>query len=284
MLNFDPNWRLMPPGKIAPDVIPEFAVLISRVAGQFGNRQPIIEHYKRYFADAAGQPCYQSSSLSWAESDLNGHMREAGENAPLFIEAFFTAGQALKNRNPEFVVPDVGMINHVLNKHQAGYELAPPHLIARNPPASISVEQLPTSLDAQAHEKIQQTLKTAEDMLTAGRNRQAVQEILWLLETVSTAFQGVHVGDTTIQGKYFNKIADELRAHRKGQVAEQAISWMKTLHGYLSSPTGGGVRHGSTLSSESDLSAHEARLFCNLIRSYLHFLLDEYDYLKRGQR
>jgi hypothetical protein len=272
----------MPPGKIAAGVIPELAVLIKRVAGQLGNRQTVIEHYKRYFADAAGRPAHQSSSLSWAESDLSEYMRDAGDNAPMFIEAFFTAGQALKNQNPEFVVPDVAMINYVLSKYDAGYELAPPNLIARNPAASIPVEQLPPSLDAQAHEKIQRSLKAAEDNLTAGENRQAVQEILWLLETVSTAFQGIDVGDSTIQGKYFNKIADELRVHRKGQVAEQAIGWMKTLHGYLSSPTGGGVRHGSTLSSDAELSAHEARLFCNLIRSYLHFLLDEYHYLKRG--
>jgi hypothetical protein len=281
MLNFDPNWRLMPPGKIAPGVIPEFAVLIKRIAGQFGNRQPVIEHYKSYFADAASRPSYQSSSLSWAETDLNEYMRDAGENAPLFIEAFFTAGQALKNQNPEFVVPDVAMINHVLSKNEAGYELAPPHLIARNPPASIPVEQLPPSLDAQAHETIQRSLKKAEDNLAAGENRQAVQEVLWLLETVSTVFQGIHVGDSTIQGKYFNKIADELRLHRKGQIAEQAINWMKTLHGYLSSPTGGGVRHGGTLIANTDMSAHEARLFCNLIRSYLSFLLDEYNSLKR---
>lgn len=274
----------MPPGKIAPEVVPEFAVLIKRVAGNYANRQPIIEHYKRYFADAAGRPSYESSSLSWAETDLDDYMRDAGQNAPLFIEAFFTAGQALKNQNAEVVVPDVAMINYVLSKHDAGYELVPPNLIARNPPASIPVEQLPPSLDAQAHEKIQRALKTAEDMLTTGENRQAVQEILWLLETVSTAFQGINVGDSTIQGKYFNKIADELRTHCKGQVAEQAIGWMKTLHGYLSSPTGGGIRHGSTLNSENELSAHEARLFCNLIRSYLHFLLDEYEYLKRGWR
>lgn len=117
----------------------------------------------------------------------------------------------------------------------------------------------------------------AEDYLTAGENRQAVQEILWLLEAVSTVFEGIRVGDSTIQGKYFNKIADELRSHRKGQVAEQAIGWIKTLHGYLSSPTGGGVRHGGTLSSAAEMSAHEARLFCNLIRSYLSFLLDEYE-------
>jgi hypothetical protein len=123
-------------------------------------------------------------------------------------------------------------------------------------------------------------LKQSEEYLTAGKNRQAVQEILWLLETVSTAFQGLPVGEGTIQGKYFNKIADELKLHRKGQVAEQAIGWMKTLHGYLSSPTGGGVRHGATLTAEGELSPHEARLICNLIRSYLYFLLDEYNRIK----
>lgn len=283
VLNFDPSWRFRSPGKIARGVIDEFAVLIKRVAGQYGQRQPIIEHYKRYFADAAGRPAHQSSSLSWAESDLDDYMREAGDNAPMFIEAFFDAGQAIKNQNPDLVVPDTAMINYVLGTHEAGYELNPPQLIARNAPSPVAMEILPPSLDAQALDKIQQSTKQAEEYLTAGKNRAAVQEILWLLETVSTAFQGIPVGDGTIQGKYFNKIADELRTHRKGQVAEQAIGWMKTLHGYLSSPTGGGVRHGARLSAESELSAHEARLFCNLIRSYLHFLLDEYDSL-RGSR
>ncbi|WP_249168325.1 hypothetical protein [Bradyrhizobium elkanii] len=97
---------------------------------------------------------------------------------------------------------------------------------------------------------------------------------MWLLETVSTV-----VGDTTIQGKYFSKIADELQHHRKRQFAEHAINWMKTLHGHLSSPTGGGVRHGSTLTGATEMSGHEARLVCNLVRSYLNFLLDEYESL-----
>jgi hypothetical protein len=280
VLNFDPNWRFVSPGKIAPGVIPELTVLIKRVSGQYANRQPVIEHYKRYFADAVGRPAYHSSSLSWAESDLDDYMRDAGENAPMFIEAFFDAGQALKNQNPELVVPDPATINRVLSNHNAGYELAPPRLIARNAPTSIPLEQLPPSLDAQAYETIQRSLKKAEDYLTGGENRQAVQEILWLLETVSTVFQGIPVGDWTIQGKYFNRIADELRHHRKGQVAEQAINWMKTLHGYLSSPIGGGIRHGGTLTASAEMSAHEARLFCNLIRSYLSFLLDEYDSLR----
>src|SRR5271166_367595 len=71
----------------------------------------------------------------------------------------------------------------------------------------------------------------------AGRHRQAVQEILWLLETVSTAFRGLDTGVATVQGKYFNKIAEDLRKHHKGTTLDQVLTWVPTLHGYLSSPT-----------------------------------------------
>ena len=86
-----------------------------------------------------------------------------------------------------------------------------------------------------------------------------------LLETVSTAFQGLSAGAGTIQGKYFNKIAADLSKHQRGRTVEQVLSWMTTLHGYLSSPTGGGIRHGTNLNAGIPLHADEARLFCNLI-------------------
>jgi hypothetical protein len=189
VLNFDPSWRLMSPGKIAGSVINDLTGLIRRVAAQHGNRQHIVEHYKGYFADAANRPHHHSSSLSWAETDLEAYMREAGENAPMFIEAFYDAGEALKNLREGIAVPDVTMINHVLSTHDAGYEVSPPQLIARRAQTPVEIATLPPSLDAQAHEKIQRSLKQSEEYLTAGKNRQAVQEILWLLETVSTAFQ-----------------------------------------------------------------------------------------------
>ena len=44
---------------------------------------------------------------------------------------------------------------------------------------------------------------------------------------------------------------------------------MMTLHGYLSSPTGGGIRHGVDLREGLALQLDEAQLYCNLIRSYL---------------
>lgn len=49
----------------------------------------------------------------------------------------------------------------------------------------------------------------------------------------------------------FNKIAIELRSKMKGQTIEQVSTSVTTLHGYLSSPTGGGVRHGVDLRSGS---------------------------------
>lgn len=62
---------------------------------------------------------------------------------------------------------------------------------------------------------------------------------------------------------------------------EQVLTWLTTLHGYLSSPTGGGVRHGVDLKSGITINADEGRLYCNLIRSYVTFLMAEHERLSR---
>jgi hypothetical protein len=280
MLNFNPQWRLVSPGSIGTEVQDEFYVLINRIANQSGRRQAILEHYKTYFAAAAGRTAYKSSSEGWAESDLRDYMNEAAENGPLFIEALFDAGTALTNRNPQFVVPDSNMINFYLSKHRAGYEVIPPDLISRNTHVPIAVPEHIPSLDEQAQEAIQRSLKQSDDYLSAGQNRQAVQEILWLLESVSTLFEGLTIGEATVEGKYFNKIAADLKKHQKGTTFEQVLNWSTTLHGYLSAPKGGGVRHGTDLKAGVAMQANEARLFCNLIRSYIVYLIAEYERLK----
>ncbi len=280
MLNFNPQWRLVSPGSIALDVQNEFSVLISRIANQHGNRQRILEHYKTYFAAAAGRTSYTSSNLSWAESDLRDYMTGASDNAPMFIEAFFDAGTALNNQNPQLVVPDVETINFYLSKHGAGYEVSPPNLISKSAHTPIAVPDHIPSLEEQAQDAIQRSLKQSDDYLSAGQNRQAVQEILWLLETVSLLFEGVRIGDATVEGKYFNKIAADLKKHQRGKTFEQVLNWATTLHGYLSAPKGGGVRHGADLKTGVAMQANEARLFCNLIRSYISFLIAEYERLK----
>ncbi len=51
------------------------------------------------------------------------------------------------------------------------------------------------------------------------------------------------------------------------------IAWIPVL------PTGGGVRHGVDLKEGLALGIEEARLYCNLIRSYLTFLMAEHERL-----
>jgi hypothetical protein len=127
-----------------------------------------------------------------------------------------------------------------LRSTDAGYKIELPDLVVLREQTSIAVEVLPPSLSDQAQNIIQQSLQQSQEYLTAGQYRQAVQEILWLLETLSTLFQGLTIGTDTVEGKYFNTIADELRTHQKGTTLERSLKWAKTLHGYLSSATGGG--------------------------------------------
>jgi hypothetical protein len=282
MLKFNGAWRFHPPATLSSQVINEFSDLIGKIAAQ-GDLQEVLEHFKNYFAGAAGTTSSWSSNASWAETDLHRLMNAAAQNAPLFIASFYDACESLKMKNAEFYTPDTAMINAVLSKYGVEFEVRPPNLLARGPNAvPIPVPEQPASLDEQAQEIIQQSLQQSEQLLAEGRHRQAVQEILWLLETVSTAFQGLDTGAGTVQGKYFNKIAEDLRRHHKGKTIEQVLTWVTTLHGYLSSPTGGGVRHGTDLKASIAIKPNEARLFCNLIRSYISYLMAEHERLSKG--
>lgn len=275
VLKFNPAWRFTSPGPLDVRAVNGFSTLIGRIAAQ-GDRRTILEHFKTYFANAGGFTSNWSSNVSWAESDLDDYMRRAADNAPLFIEAFYDGCLAVQAQRPDIAIPDVAMMNRVLFDSEVLYEIRPPDLVARGPHVPVAVSHRAPSLDEQAQELIQQSLKQSEQLLAEGRPRQAVQEILWLLETVATAFQGVDLGSGTVQGKYFNKIADDLRRHNRGKTLDQVLGWVSTLHGYLSSPTGGGVRHGTDLKSGIALQANEAQIYCNLIRSYISFLLTEH--------
>ena len=52
-----------------------------------------------------------------------------------------------------------------------------------------------------------------------------------------------------------------------------------TLHGFLSSPTGAGIRHGVDLKDGVAIQINEAHLYCNLIRSYITYLIEEHERL-----
>src|SRR6266478_361078 len=275
MLKFKAEWRFDSPGAVPNGVVGGFWDLIGRIATQ-GDRQSILEHFKSYLGRAAGTTTTASSSESWAETDLDSYVRQAAENAPLFIEAFYDACQELPRLNPDFAGPSLSQINRVLREAQSGWEIQPPNLIFHySEPAPVPVEEQVESLDQQAKEIIQKSLSKSQELLANGDYRPTVQESLWLLETVTTAFQGMETDQGTTEGNYFNKIVGDLRKHHKGETLDRVLSWMMSLHGYLSSPTGGRIRHGADLSGDVKIGRNEARLFCHLIRSHIHFLIFE---------
>lgn len=282
-LKFPGSWRFKPPAdgryrnqSIPDEMVRECIDLIMKVTTQ-GGRQDVLEHFKGYFCFAAGASHVWSSNADWAESDLWTYAREAAANAPLFIEAFRDASASFVKDDTDLWAPDVELINELLARHGVGYVAKPPRLEPREDAAPVvAVAAAPPTLAETAAETLQASLARSEQLLAEGRGREAVQESLWLLETVTTAFRGVETATGTIEGKYFNQIVRELRDQNPDGSLRRVLDWVSSLHGYLSSPTGGGVRHGIDLKDGVAIDDNEARLFCNLIRSYLSFLLVEH--------
>lgn len=283
-LKFDMRWRFSPPGTGIPDLaVQEFLSLAKTVATQ-GDRQSVLETFKSYFSMATDRTHYQSSSVGWAESDLQSMMHEAAQNAPRFIEAYCDACEAIRGRAPDWTVPDHEIVNLLLQRHQVGFEVHPPSTLVWAPPgasALVGVPSRPPTLAEQAQEIFQQSIQRSEQSLSAGSGREAVQELLWLLESITTAFRGVETTSGKVEGSYFNQIVRDLKSKNRGTALERALEWATSLHGYLSSPTGGGVRHGLDLNTGVAMNAHEARLYANLIRSYLTYLLAEHEAMIR---
>ncbi|MGB7399031.1 hypothetical protein [Castellaniella sp.] len=269
MLNFDQSWRFKGPGPIPQGVVCDFLDLIEKIAAQ-DDVWSTVEQCKTRFGGIG-----RSSNLDWAWTDLSRLMDSSAENAPVFIEAFWNCREDLARSG--LGVPDVHIINAILAEHDAGYEIRPPALIATRAYAPVTVPRQAPSLDEQARALIDECLTESERLLDAGQGRRAVQEILFLLESITTAFRGLGEDTATIQGKYFGPIVNEMKRQGRGKAQENIMTWMTTLHGYLSSPTGGGVRHGTDLKEGIAIQLHEARLYCNLARSYLTFLLEEHD-------
>lgn len=283
------EWRFQPPpdgtyrnSSIPTEAFWEFHSLVERVATQ-GDHWDMLEYFKGFFSRAAGHSHVRSSSESWAETDLSSVMSSAPENAPLFLEAFHKACEGLRAK--ELFAPDPMMINAICEKHQIGYTLRPPDLLLRETLSSavnapVPVVERPPTLAEQAVEILQKSIERSEHLLAEGRDREAVQEMLWVLESVTTAFRGIESAGETIQGKYFNEIVRDLRRIVQGSTLNRVLEWMSGLHGFLSSPTGGGVRHGIDLNAGIPIGSTEARLFCNLIRSYTGYLLAEHERLR----
>ena len=123
-LEFPPEWRFNPPPGIA-DMKHEAIAALASLAGRIsaGGRSPkgILETFKKHFARTTGQTHSQSSSESWARSDLEQLMYMAGDNAATLIDAFWDACMELKQAGVG--VPSGTIINNLLAENEVSLRI-----------------------------------------------------------------------------------------------------------------------------------------------------------------
>jgi hypothetical protein len=289
MLNFNPAWRLNSPaddelhhGEIPWQAVEDFGQLIRAIAiGEA--RQDIWEHFKRGFSGPARRELWRSTNARFAEGDGLTYLHEAARNPPQFLEAFYDGWMTLHQQRPQQIPPILDSINRLLATHHIGYRVNPPALeILGEVPPLVEVAIPPATLGERARDVIRASLHSAADHLESGEDRASVMESLWLLDSITTLFNGLNLPQGQVNGNYFNTIVTDLRRLEAGGALPHALRWMETMYGYLSSPRGGQIRHGMHLSDEIQLNWNEARLYCNLIRSYIEYLLGEHERLTHG--
>lgn len=287
MLRFDPRWIFRPPaddelhhGRVPEETVNECLALIRRVI-QPDYRQGTWEAFKRGFYPVSGRTYSRSSDLGFAEYDCQMAMTEAAANTPVWIDTFYTCWKELEAANR---IPDVGiedLFNQVLSQTGVGYVIGPPNLIAVGQVSVLAPVAVPAAIGTVERERIEDSLRRAAEHMDRGDFRTAVMESLWLLDSAIMVYQGLQLPTGRVAGAYFTPIVGNLRRLNAGASLAHIMGWMNTMYGYLSSPGGGQVRHGMDLSAELTLTANEARLYCNLIRAYIEYLLAEHDRLAR---
>lgn len=100
--------------------VEEFLVLARKITSTISRKQ-IIETFKEYFCRASGEYYASSSSLSWAESDLDREAHNASSDAPGFIAAFCDACEYLGNM--DIAVPNHTIVNNILEKHNVPFRI-----------------------------------------------------------------------------------------------------------------------------------------------------------------
>lgn len=148
-LNMPPGYsrykkHLAPP---LPDgAVDEFLEMINVIAGQTSPRS-VYEHFKRYFAPAAGVTYVGSSSEDWAGSDLRGYMFDAAQSSPTFLSAFYDAIEALRS-DSTLDLPTLEDMNELCRRARVGFEIHPPDVVPRHVVVSQAIRDVVSAANA----------------------------------------------------------------------------------------------------------------------------------------
>lgn len=283
-LNFDIAWELTAPpdgsyinSKIPSEAVERFFLVLTRSANRTPDAEEVFFIIRSEFNEASGVPVYRSSSMKFAPGDAKEAMDRAAENAPIFISAFYGTCQKIEEQFGSKAAPSVAVMNRLLEIHHIGYVIDPPSLLLRE---QVEVVPVPsTTVLEQAQARFRESIERSRVLLEEDKGDEAVSQIWWLLESIVLSFAGSMLNGQEITGTYFNEVAKALkRAAGDGAAMGTVARWLEALQSYLSGPGEAGIRHGRHLHL-GGLKKHEAELLCNLTRSYIAYLLAEYELL-----
>jgi predicted Ser/Thr protein kinase len=121
-LEYPATWKFEGIGiSIPSEANAEFLQLVHKIARGFRDPQQVFEAFKSAFGCEAW-----SSSPSWSETDLSNTMRNAVDNAPVYVESLWTGMEAVQQLG--LAVPSAEHINNILDKWDVPLVLDPPEL------------------------------------------------------------------------------------------------------------------------------------------------------------
>jgi predicted Ser/Thr protein kinase len=123
-------------GVIPPEAVQEFETLAAKIAAGARPPQQVIERFKSNFSALNGETHMESSSYSWAVSDLSSKMSDCADRAPLFIDAYWSSVCEIGKSGIQ--VPAAKDMNAILSKHGIPYVISPPDLLSAGADAAIT--------------------------------------------------------------------------------------------------------------------------------------------------
>lgn len=108
------------------DAMADLLAMAKKIQSPRGYKS-VLETFKSHFGRSTGAGTSRSSSVDWAESDLWQIARDAANDAPGFIAAFFNACEQLEAGGA--TVPDDAHINSVLAKYGCRYQIRDGELV-----------------------------------------------------------------------------------------------------------------------------------------------------------
>jgi len=218
-----------------------------------------------------------STSVEWAANDFRQRAYSARESARSFLADILEGFRQIERYG--FPTRSEADVNTVLREVRSRWRVANGLAQVNTTASGVDTRNQGLAISEGCRREIDASVDKAEILLANGDGRDAVREMVDLMETVTSAFQGREFGGRKFKGKNLSHVAKSLASLGDDEFIRHAMHEMERFYGLMSSRERG-VRHGKlweVLESGADIDILAAQLYCDMARAYMNFILATYD-------